>query len=746
MAQQPPANPLPLLPPPPVLPMQPQPVVGAAQGGVPAAAPMPGIAPPLAQAVNHTSFASYYHDDTKDPLRSRAAAVLARFEAEGQAAVAGADLLQAVLENKEIPNTFLCCAVLHANTPAKVYVLHALSKYPQALDGTVSPWDGKHFCYLGDISQGNVLTVAVPSTACDVGNTVRVYDDNTLALQVAQQGNDLFPKLAANAAGSQALRTRPLMRLPTKYAPLVMSARGYSPREAYALLLDAFTTDNFLNHAGPVLSWLRVAMHATRADNSGPPGNSLQLVAPFMDEDLSNHRGQILNAMLPSRNAPSTGLEAALTQFAAAVASQTAEDRTARLAREVERDLPTTPSTKFGLLIDSLKNLLHVEEEAELPDFWFQFSAAKKKQEFSILREYLDAYARSERAFIAVAPIATPKIHSDLSTVTFLADHQDDLKSGIQPFVVMDGSAEYRASLTELSRSFGLLYEREYGVSFNDLGQFKVPKELRSYPTNYFDLEQNIGVFGNFLGAILGENHPLTANLRLFWDALTKQYRVRIRQFIDSPRNSLKPVHILRSIQMICFDWFEAKKALVTPETPNFISILRHLSHGTYQPPLLPLPLYQLVTGKASPIFPGSGGSSLTGTSVSDDASTIAPSVNSQLSAVTGATGLSGTTGLSGSVNNPRLTSNTNTLIVNENPDPQLLALIPFNRKIRDIMGNTQPPTTDAGDPLCLSFHAKGGCYSNCRRKKNHGHILSQAEKERLANYIADRLEKAKNN
>ncbi|MFN9983626.1 MAG: hypothetical protein ACK53Y_27120, partial [bacterium] len=70
MAQQPPANPLPLLPPPPVLPMQPQPVVGAAQGGVPAAAPMPGIAPPLAQAVNHTSFASYYHDDTKDPLRA----------------------------------------------------------------------------------------------------------------------------------------------------------------------------------------------------------------------------------------------------------------------------------------------------------------------------------------------------------------------------------------------------------------------------------------------------------------------------------------------------------------------------------------------------------------------------------------------------------------------------------------------------------------------------------------------------
>jgi hypothetical protein len=81
-------------------------------------------------------------------------------------------------------------------------------------------------------------------------------------------------------------------------------------------------------------------------------------------------------------------------------------------------------------------------------------------------------------------------------------------------------------------------------------------------------------------------------------------------------------------------------------------------------------------------------------------------------------------------------------LVVNESPDPNLLTLIPFNRRIKDLMGNTAPPTTDSGAPICLSFHAKGGCYSNCRRKANHSHTLTQPEKERLANYIADRLEK----
>lgn len=150
MAQQPPGNQLLPLPPPPALPAQS--AVGAPQGGVPMAAPVPGIAQPLPQQVNHTSFASYYYDDTKDVLRARAAAVLARFDTEGQDVQTGVDLLQTTLENRSIPNTFLCCAVLHANTPAKVYILHAMSNFLQAPDGTASPWDGKLFCYLGEIA------------------------------------------------------------------------------------------------------------------------------------------------------------------------------------------------------------------------------------------------------------------------------------------------------------------------------------------------------------------------------------------------------------------------------------------------------------------------------------------------------------------------------------------------------------------------------------------------------------------
>jgi hypothetical protein len=318
-----------------------------------------------------------------------------------------------------------------------------------------------------------------------------------------------------------------------------------------------------------------------------------------------------------------------------------------------------------------------------------------------------------------------------------VAYHHDDLKTGLQPFTVMDGSKEFRATALELSRSFGLLYKRELGVSYSDLAQFKIPKDVRSYPISSFDLEQNLGIFGSLLGTVLGGNHPLTRNYRVFSTALTRQYRQRLRQQLEGFRSSLKPVHILWNVQLVCFDWLDSKKSLGAPEASTFVAILHTIGLGTYVAPLLPLHLYQLINHKNIPhptptpgnlTTPG-GPPSLactTGTSA-DDASTVA---GSAVSAITGVTGLTAAS------------QKQSRLVVNESPDTHLLSLIPFNHCIKDLISNTQPPNTDDCLLICLSFHTKGGCYTKCRRKNTHSHVLTLSEKERLENCIADRLEK----
>jgi hypothetical protein len=56
----------------------------------------------------------------------------------------------------------------------------------------------------------------------------------------------------------------------------------------------------------------------------------------------------------------------------------------------------------------------------------------------------LDACARQPDAFSTMTPVVTPKLLQDLRTFTFLADSQDDLKTGLQPFIIADGSEEHR--------------------------------------------------------------------------------------------------------------------------------------------------------------------------------------------------------------------------------------------------------------------------------------------------------------
>jgi hypothetical protein len=207
MAQQPLPPGAAIIPPAPQVPLANvapgQPVGGvviapAQQGGLGGPLPLPA-------RVNYRTFAALYADEAKDPLRSRYVAVMQRCNAEDPRVQAGDILLQSVLDNANIPNAFLCCSSLHAGSPARIYLVHALSRYPQALDGTPSPWDSRILGYLGELLHENATVVAHPATIFSVINNggVPVYSEDALAPQLAQLLEDgLLPRLNANAANT----------------------------------------------------------------------------------------------------------------------------------------------------------------------------------------------------------------------------------------------------------------------------------------------------------------------------------------------------------------------------------------------------------------------------------------------------------------------------------------------------------------------------------------------------------------
>jgi len=89
--------------------------------------------------------------------------------------------------------------------------------------------------------------------------------------------------------------------------------------------------------------------------------------------------------------------------------------------------------------------------------------------------------------------------------------------------------------------------------------------------------------------------------------------------------------------------------------------------------------------------------------------------------------------------------SRAGTFTKNTSCDPALQGLLPAGIKIADLVVGSDPvPMGDDNVPICLSYHIRGGCFSNCRRKDNHAKVLSVTEKQRLSNWIFDQTAKLK--
>jgi hypothetical protein len=252
-----------------------------------------------------------------------------------------------------------------------------------------------------------------------------------------------------------------------------------------------------------------------------------------------------------------------------------------------------------------------------------------------------------------------------------------------------------------------------------DLELLKV-KEVQSIPLNYFELERNLGMFGNLLGTVLGSQHILTQAYRLFWTLLSQGYRTEIQQVIDV-KNFIKPAHILRSIQLICYNWFAPKRNRLRP--PAFTTSSSILPH-------LPPALYKLAYGRTTtPSVPSLVG--LSTSSLGGSTSSAAAGLSSNASMVSGLTVPS----LTG-------TRTPNAKKLNVAPDLALQRLIVPGTKPKDLIGSTPPPLLDDNTQICLSFHLMNSCLSNCRWGPGHNKPLSPTERARLEHYVHSQIAK----
>jgi hypothetical protein len=482
----------------------------------------------------------------------------------------------------------------------------------------------------------------------------------------------------------------------------------------------------------------------------GPAANYIRLITPMADRDLLTHAAERLHQYLPSqRQEPphpppaqatvqaqqlqttvGAGVENALTQVAQALVLQVNATQAAQEAKLIAEATPKLPSQseKFKHTLHILLALLKINEERTLPGLWQQWANCPKKQEFVILRDLLDNYARGPSRFSHFSPVVTIKLVQDLSTFDFVGISEDDYDTGLSPFAVADGSSAHRAANLELSKEQSLLLGQDSMLLYADLETIK-KKSFRSLPLTYFELEKALGLFGNLLGTVLGDAHPITIAFRAFWEKLIHSLRDELQTKLDA-KGHIKPAHILRSIQLDMHAYFEDTRRQVEPVVPDFVGILHRIRNHTYILPRLPPPLYAALNPKAGGLTLSQGSVATQSTPTtwgSSDVSTISGTVPSFV-AGSQAPSLTGT-------------APTGTFVPNLQSDDTISTLVPKEIKLRELIGRDVEPLSDSNRTMCLSYHLRPGCWSNCKRAYDH-RVLTEPEKIRLRNFVNLQLAK----
>jgi hypothetical protein len=180
-----------------------------------------------------------------------------------------------------------------------------------------------------------------------------------------------------------------------------------------------------------------------------------------------------LKETLPGSFTPQGSLEHAIPQMAAAVTQNTVDNRLARKEKAARSNESKLPSQKFSGTIDILQENLVIADEMQLPPLWHKLANCNKHEEFNVLSEQMQSYARSADAFYSCHPIASAKLVQDLLSFTFLGESTDDIKSGLQPFIIANGSAEHRQANLELACTYGMLNVGDHSLLLSNLEALK---------------------------------------------------------------------------------------------------------------------------------------------------------------------------------------------------------------------------------------------------------------------------------
>jgi hypothetical protein len=349
--------------------------------------------------------------------------------------------------------------------------------------------------------------------------------------------------------------------------------------------------------------------------------------------------------------------------------------------------------------VAKLLRICQAGTSAELPQLWIDLATVPKKQDLVTIQQAFDHIANAELNMPGTRIPVTPDIAGKIRSLAFEMTDEEDLTTGIHPFTFGYQDQSEVAAAYEMAERYQIIQQGLGAPTLSEAAEFARPTRTK-LPRTLTEATISYGNFRVALHVLLGDQHPVTRAYDLFWNTWNASQAHLLNIRTRTP--GLFPALTVRWIQLRISFWF-GQQALTNANVaaPDFVQLLREIRLQAPWEPYFP----DRYLGAPPPV------------EVTPRPTVVASRAASSTVPTSGsATGAGG----SGGSNPTRGTLERKSSPLNQAFQP----FVDLNLRVRDVLQRAGPanrvPMNANGVEMCMSYHLKGMCNTNCSRRGDH--------------------------
>lgn len=611
----------------------------------------------------------------------------------------GADLLRFVTSiGGSYPQVFLGCVEREGR--AIIVPVHRPALFAQL--PTPSPHDGRSYAFLGDLLRGGHIEMAeIRSDMFDsVGAVeVRTAAETDIALQTRAEGDALLPPLEGDD-DTEIVNVRRLMPVPEKYISIVLSASECNPIRLWEELVGAIQTDGETDECQPLLAWMQLAV-CEQDEAGGRPAVSLgpedTAFPPWRSKELLEFRQRLVEQDFAPWNRSETNNQDRLADFLEVMRREQDRERATRDAEARADKLPVKPSDKFPWASRRFLLLSGVEDERDLPPVYAALANATKQERRLCLQEFVEERRQDPTSAGAGRVLVTKELH-DMVVSGQVGDELqlDDLTAGLQPFTCGFGTGPTTSTVQARVDAFDTSMAGNALPTMAEQLHFRTKEVV--LPADPFLFQHMLNATSVCVDVVQGTTHPHAQALRNFVTRDVPRIIMDVNGLEAADRERMGNIYprILREVQLTMCIYFGRLLRKDEPEPPTYSSVQGWVAARRFRDfPELPAKYM------SSPTRPQGDGGSATREEPTESG---------------------GSGGLGQQVTNDQATRR----------DWQT-KFADSGKTIAQLRPNA--PQDGNNKDICLSYHLKGKCFSNCGRRESH-RVLTGAARRNFQTFV----------